>query len=97
MFFSTIFLLIMFLMLKYVLAWIVYVNKIDSRLGDSTWRWSYDYQVIGERDFSDLDDKEFVRLRRKKNKLVTIMYSIFLIMFVFFISWLSKLLILVLN
>ena len=97
MFFSTIFLLIMFLMLKYVLAWIVYVNKIDSRLGDSTWRWSYDYQVIGERDFSDLDDKEFVRLRRKKNKLVTIMYSIFLIMFIFFISWLSKFLILVLN
>ena len=84
-------------MLKYVLAWIVYVNKIDSRLGDSTWRWSYDYQVIGERDFSDLDDKEFVRLRRKKNKLVTIMYSIFLIMFIFFISWLSKFLILVLN
>jgi hypothetical protein len=97
MFFGTIFLLIMFLMLKYVLAWIVYVNKIDSRLGDSTWRWSYDYQVIGERDFSDLDDKDFVRLRRKKNKLVTIMYSIFLIMFVFFISWLSKFLILVLN
>ena len=97
MFFGTIFLLIMFLILKYVLAWIVYVNKIDSRLGDSTWRWSYDYQVIGERDFSDLDDKDFVRLRRKKNKLVTIMYSIFLIMFVFFISWLSKFLILVLN
>ena len=97
MFFSTIFLLVMFLILKYVLAWIVYVNKIDSRLGDSTWRWSYDYQVIGERDFSDLDDKEFVRLRRKKNKLVTIMYSIFLIMFIFFISWLSKFLILVLN
>ena len=97
MFFGTIFLLIMFLILKYVLAWIVYVNKIDSRLGDSTWRWSYDYQVIGERDFSDLDDKDFVRLRRKKNKLVTIMYSIFLIMFIFFISWLSKFLILVLN
>ena len=96
MFFGTISLLIMYLMLKYVLAWIVYVNKIDSRLGDSTWRWSYDYQVIGERDFSDLDDKDFVRLRRKKNKLVTIMYSIFLIMFVSFMSWLSKFLIFVL-
>ena len=97
MFFGTIFLLIMFLMLKYVLAWIVYVNKIDSRLGDSTWRWTYDYQVVGERDFSDLDDKDFVRLRRRKNKLVSIMYSVFLIMFIAFISWLSKFLILVLN
>ncbi len=97
MFFGTIFLLIMFIMLKYILAWIAYVNELDPRLGDSTWRWTYDYQVIGERDFSDLDDKDFVRLRRKKNKLVTIMYSIFLIMFVAFMSWLSKFLILVLN
>jgi len=97
MFFGTIFLLIMFILLKYVLAWIAYVNKLDSRLGDSTWRWTYDYQVIGERDYSDLDDKEFIRLRRKKNKLVTIMYSIFLIIFVSFMGWLSKLLILILN
>ena len=97
MIFGTIFLLMMFILLKYVLAWIAYVNKLDSRLGDSTWRWTYDYQVVGERDYSDLDDKDFIRLRRKKNKLVTIMYSIFLIMFVSFMGWLSKLLILILN
>tara|TARA_B100001059_G_C17558675_1_gene438912 strand:+ start:145 stop:408 length:264 start_codon:yes stop_codon:yes gene_type:complete len=87
----------MYLILKYVLTLITYVNKLDTRLGDSTWRWTYDYQVIGERDFSDLDDKNFVRLRRRKNRLVTIMYSIFLIMFVSFMSWLSKFLILILN
>ena len=84
-------------MMKYVLAWIVYVNKLDTRLGDSTWRWTYDYQVVGKRDFSDLDDKKFVRLRRKKNRLVTIMYSIFIFMFVSFMSWLSKFLIFILN
>ena len=87
----------MFIILKYVIAWIAYVNKLDSRLGDSTWRWTYDYQVVGERDFSDLDDKKFVRLRRKKNKLVTIMYSVFLIMFISSMSLLSKFLIFVLN
>ncbi len=97
MLFGTVFLLLMYLILKYVLAWIVYVNGLDSRLGNSTWRWTYDYEVEGERDYSDLDDKDFVRLRRKKNKLVTIMYLIFLIMFVFFMSWLSKLLIIILN
>ena len=97
MIFGSIFLLIMYLILKYVLALITYINKLDSRLGDSTWRWTYDYQVIGERDYSDLDDKDFVRLRRRKNRLVTIMYSIFLIMFVSFMSWLSKFLILILN
>ena len=90
MFFGTIFLLIMYLILKYVLAWIEYVNKLDSRLGDSTWRWTYDYQVIGDRDFSDLDDKDFVRLRRKKNKIVLIMYSIILIMFIASMGVLSK-------
>ena len=97
MIFGTIFLLIMYLILKYVLAWISYVNKLDSRLGNSTWRWTYDYQVIGEKDYSDLDDKDFIRLRRKKNKLVSIMYSIFLIMFVSFISCLIKFLILILS
>ena len=66
MFYGTIFLLIMYLILRYVLSWIAYVNSLDSRLGNSTWRWTYDYQVVGERDYSDLDDKNFVRLRRKK-------------------------------
>ena len=90
MLFGTVFLLLMYLILKYVLAWIVYVNGLDSRLGNSTWRWTYDYEVEGERDYSDLDDKDFVRLRRKKNKIVLIMYSIVLIMFIASMSVLSK-------
>ena len=90
MVFGTIFLLIMYLIFKYVLAWITYVNKLDNRLGDSTWRWTYDYQVIGERDYSDLDDKDFVRLRRKKNKVILLMYSIVLVMFIASMSLLSQ-------
>ena len=90
---GTIFLIILYLILRYVLAWINYFNNLDSRLGDSTWRFSYDYPVVGERDISDLDDKDFVRLRRKKNKIVLIMYSIVLIMFVSSMSLLSKFLI----
>ena len=82
MIFGTFFLIILYIILRYVLAWIIYFNTLDSRLGDSTWRFSYDYPVTGERDISDLDDKEFVRLRRKKNKIVLIMYSIVLIMFI---------------
>ena len=62
--------IMLFLILKYVLAWIIYYNKLDPRLGDSTWRFTYDYPVLGERDISDLDDKDFVRLRRKKNKII---------------------------
>ena len=90
MFFGTIFFLILYLILRYILAWIKYYNNLDSRLGNSTWRFSYDYPVVGERDISDLDDKDFVRLRRKKNKIVLIMYSIVLIMFVSSMSLLSK-------
>ena len=90
MFFGTVFLIIMYLILKYVLAWITYYNNLDTRLGESTWRFSYDYPVVGERDISDLDDKDFVRLRRKKNKIVLFMYSIVLIMFVSSMSLLSK-------
>ena len=90
---GTLFLIILYLILKYVLAWIEYFNGLDPRLGDSTWRFSYDYPVIGDRDISDLDDKVFVRLRRKKNKIVLFMYSIVLIMFISSMSLLSKFLI----
>ena len=90
MFLGSVFLISMYLILKYILAWITYYNNLDSRLGDSTWRFSYDYPVIGERDFSDLDDKNFVRLRRKKNKIVLLMYSIVLIMFISSMSLLSQ-------
>ena len=97
MFFGTITMVILFLILQYVVAWIRYYNNLDSRLGDSTWRWSYDYQVIGERDISDLDDKEFVRLRRKKNKIITLMYSVVMIMFICSMSLLSKFLLFFLD
>ena len=97
MFFGTLIMLILFLILHYILAWIRYFNNLDSRLGDSTWKWSYDYQVIGKRDISDLDDKSFVRLRRKKNKIILLMYSIIFIMFVSSMSLLSKFFLFFLN
>ncbi len=84
------FLIILYLILRYVIAWIIYFNNLDSRLGDSTWRFTYDYPVAGERDISDLDDKDFVRLRRKKNKIILLMYSLVLVMFVSSMSLLSK-------
>ena len=84
------FLIILYLILRYVIAWITYFNNLDPRLGDSTWRFTYDYPVIGERDVSDLDDKDFVRLRRKKNNIVLLMYSIVLVMFIASMSLLSK-------
>ena len=87
---GTAFLIILYLILRYILAWINYYNNLDSRLGDSTWRFTYDYPVVGERDISDLDDKDFVRLRRKKNKFVLFVYSIVLVMFISSMSLLSK-------
>ena len=77
MFLGTIFLIILYLILRYILAWITYYNNLDSRLGNSTWRFSYDYPVIGERDISDLDDKDFVRLRRKKIRLYYLCIQLF--------------------
>ena len=90
MFFGTIIMIILYIILRYIIAWISYFNNLDSRLGNSTWRWSYDYQVTGKRDISDLEDKAFVRLRRKKNKIITLMYSVVMIMFIASMSLLSK-------
>ena len=94
---GTVFLFILYLILRYIIAWITYYNNLDTRLGDSTWRFTYDYPVVGERDISDLDDKDFVRLRRKKNKVVLLMYSIVLVMFVSSMSLLSKFLLFFFN
>jgi len=87
---GSVFLIILYLILKYIIAWITYFNNLDTRLGNSTWRFSYDYPVVGERDISDLDDKNFVRLRRKKNKIILFMYSVVFIMFISSMSLLSK-------
>ena len=93
MLFGIILMVSLFIILTYVLSWIRYFNSLDPRLGQSTWRWSYDYPVIGLRDFSDLDDREFVKLRRKRNKIITLMYSIVLIMFMLSMSLLSEIMI----
>tara|TARA_B100001287_G_scaffold246813_1_gene225008 strand:- start:126 stop:419 length:294 start_codon:yes stop_codon:yes gene_type:complete len=94
---GTIFLTILYLILRYTIAWISYYNNLDSRLGNSTWRFTYDYPVLGERDISDLDDKAFVRLRRKKNKIILFMYAIVLIMFIASMGVLSKFLLFFFN
>ena len=90
---GTVFLIILYLILRYIIAWITYYNNLDTRLGESTWRFTYDYPVVGERDISDLDDKDFVRLRRKRNKVVTYMYIVFFIMFFISMWFLSEVLI----
>jgi hypothetical protein len=97
MFFGSVTILILYLLLRYILEWIRYFNNLDLRLGNSTWRWSYDYQVVGERDISDLDDKIFVRLRRKRNKIITLMYFVVIIMFIASMSLLSKFLLFFLD
>ena len=94
---GSIVLIILYLILRYILAWIIFYNNLDARLGDSTWRFTYDYPVLGERDISDLDDRDFVRLRRKKNKFILYMYSIVLIMFITSMSLLSEFLLFFFN
>ena len=82
---------------KYIVAWIVYYNNTDKRYGNSIWRWTYDYPVLGKRDISDLDDKAFVRKRRIRNRTVSLMYCNFFLGFIISMSLLSNLLIYILN
>ena len=97
MIFDIIFLIIIYILHKYIVAWIIYYNKTDKRYGDSVWRSTYDYPVQGKRDISDLDDKVFVRKRRIRNQTVTLMYCNFFLGFIVLMSFLSNLLILILN
>ena len=70
---------------------------MDKRFGNSVWRWSYDYPVKGKRDISILDDKDFVLLRRKRNRAVTIMYSIVFFSFIILMSFVSQILLFILT
>ena len=94
---SSFLLIILYLSHTYIVAWIKFYNSSDERFGNSIWRWTYDYKVLGNRDISDLDDKPFVRKRRIRNRTVTIMYWNFFIGFIVFMSFLSNLLILILS
>lgn len=94
---STLTLIITYLVFRYIVAWIKYYNNTDDRFQKSVWRYSYDYPVVGKRDISDLDDKKFVRLRRFRNLIVTLMYCTVFIFFIVFMSFTSHLLILIIN
>ena len=94
---SGILLIIFYLSHSYIVAWIIYYNNTDKRFGNSVWRWTYDYKVVGERDFSDLDDKPFVRKRRIRNRIITIMYFNFFVGFFISMAFISNLLILILS
>jgi len=90
-------LLILYFIFLWTTSWIRYFNNMDERFGDTVWRWSYDYPVKGKRDISNLDDENFVLLRRKRNRAVTIMYWIFFLSFFIFMSFISKILFFLLN
>tara|TARA_B100001029_G_C14979499_1_gene405132 strand:+ start:93 stop:386 length:294 start_codon:yes stop_codon:yes gene_type:complete len=94
---TTIVLIFLFGVYLWAIAWIKYYNNLDKRFGVSVWRYSYDYKVVGKRDITIFDDKEFVLLRRKRNKAVTFMYFIFFLSFIVFMSFMNQLLIKILN
>ena len=94
---SSFFLIILYISHRYIVAWINFYNNSDQRFGNSTWCWTYDYKVVGDRDISDLDDKPFVRKRRIRNRTVTFMYCNFFLGFVVLMSFVSDLLILILQ
>ena len=92
MFTSGLLLIVSYLLFKYTVQWIQYYNQTDPRMPDSIWRYTCDYKVIGIRDICDLDDKPFVRKRRKRDKIVTIMYFIVVFAFVLLNYFLASLL-----
>jgi len=97
MFYSLVVFLIVYLFFLWSIEWVKYFNKLDKRFGNSVWRWSYDYPVKGKRDISILDDKNFVILRRQRNKAITIMYSIVFFSFIILMSFTSHILLKILN
>tara|TARA_Y100000768_G_scaffold153837_1_gene114969 strand:+ start:665 stop:958 length:294 start_codon:yes stop_codon:yes gene_type:complete len=94
---TSLILFILYLLFLWISSWIRYFNKLDERFGNSIWRYSYDYHVVGEKDYSFLDDKNFVLLRRKRNSIITVMYFIVFIAFIFLMSLMGDILLKIMN
>ena len=94
---SGIFLTICYFLFKYTKGWIDYYNQLDERMPKSLWRYTCDYPVVGARDISDLDDKPFVRLRRKRDKIVSLMYFTVVFGFVLLNYFLASFLYIILS
>jgi len=94
---STLLLISCYFLFRYTTAWVKYYNQKDERMPKSIWRYTSDYPVVGIRDISDLDDKIFVRQRRKRNNIVTIMYFIVILAFIFVNQVVANVLIFILR
>jgi hypothetical protein len=94
---STLLLISCYFLFRYTMAWVENYNQTDERMPKSIWRYTSDYPVVGIRDISDLDDKIFVRQRRKRNNIVTIMYFIVILAFVFLNYIIASLLVIILD
>ena len=94
---STLLLISCYFLFRYTTAWVEYYNQTDERMPKSIWRYTSDYPVVGIRDISDLDDKIFVRQRRKRNNIVTIMYFIVILAFIFVNHIVANILIFILS
>ena len=97
MFTSALLLVISYISFRYAVSWIDYYNQSDQRMPNSLWRYTCDYKVIGKRDICDLDDKPFVRQRRKRDRIVTIMYFIVILAFVFSIDFITGIMFMIFN
>ena len=94
---SVLLLVICYFLFRYTTAWINYYNQTDQRMPKSIWRYTCDYPVIGIRDISDLEDKPFVRQRRKRNTIVSLMYFIVILAFIFVNQIVANVLIFILS
>ena len=97
MFISVLFLIITYFLFRQTIFWINYYNNLDHRMPNSLWRYTCDYPVVGIRDISDLDDKPFVRLRRKRDKIVSLMYFTVVFGFVLLNYFLASFLYIILS
>ncbi len=94
---SALLLIVCYICFRYSISWIDHYNQSDLRMPNSLWRYTCDYKVIGKRDICDLDDKPFVRQRRKRDRIVTIMYFIVVLAFIFSIDFVTGMLYAILN
>ncbi|MEC7168942.1 MAG: hypothetical protein VXV90_00745 [Pseudomonadota bacterium] len=94
MFTTSLILIILFFLWKYLKEYIIYFKTGDPKENTSTyWMFSYDFKSDKKEDFKP-DSLKIIKKRRFVNSLVLLLYIDILLIFLFLNSWISQLLIL---
>lgn len=97
--FTTIFSLLILLLLAFYITSHIKFIKIDKKLENDQnfWMFTYDFKDKKKASIFDIEPEEIVQKKRKKNKLIVLLYFVTCVIFIYLVLFISQVLKLILT